>query len=380
MTRVRANAVLALLLAAPLVAQKPAGQRLVGTVTAVHAESGEIEFTPDGASPLIVRVLPSTLVERVAPLDRDLRSAARVAMQDIEAGDRALVTLDETGQLWRIVVMPAAEIARRNESDRRDWTARGVCGVVTSAGGRQITVSVRSLAGAAGVVVTVTPTTAFRRYAPDSVRFADAVASRPSEVEAGDQLCARGEKSANGLRVAAAEVVFGSFLTRAGAIASVDPSAREITITELGSGRLLHIHVTADSQLRRMPDVPSLGGGFPGPGNPSPADFPGGGSQGPAGRPTAPPGPPPGWPPGRPGGPPDFAQMIERMPPATLESLRPGETIAVSSTKGAKADRLTAIVLLANADMLVRMAPEEAVERPPYSGPAPVPELPAVIP
>jgi len=59
----------------------------------------------------------------------------------------------------------------------------------------------------------------------------------------------------------------------------------------------------------------------------------------------------------RPGGsPPDLAQMIERMPAAKLEDLKPGQTIVVSSTKGAKADEITAITLLANADMLIRMA------------------------
>lgn len=44
------------------------------------------------------------------------------------------------------------------------------------------------------------------------------------------------------------------------------------------------------------------------------------------------------------------------MPVVVLEDLKPGETIVVSSTKGARADQITAIMLLANAEMLVRMA------------------------
>jgi hypothetical protein len=51
-----------------------------------------------------------------------------------------------------------------------------------------------------------------------------------------------------------------------------------------------------------------------------------------------------------------MAQMIERMPAAKLEDLKPGEMIVVSSTKGAKSDEITAITLLSNADMLIRMA------------------------
>ena len=48
--------------------------------------------------------------------------------------------------------------------------------------------------------------------------------------------------------------------------------------------------------------------------------------------------------------------MLERMPTATLTDIKPGQTIVVSSTKGAQANSLTAIILVANAELLVRMA------------------------
>lgn len=56
------------------------------------------------------------------------------------------------------------------------------------------------------------------------------------------------------------------------------------------------------------------------------------------------------------GGPPDMAQMLERMPPARMEDLKAGDTVIVSSTKGASSGQVTAIMLVANAGMLVRMA------------------------
>jgi hypothetical protein len=52
----------------------------------------------------------------------------------------------------------------------------------------------------------------------------------------------------------------------------------------------------------------------------------------------------------------DIAQMLERMPAGKLEDLKPGDTIVVSSTKGAKADEITAIMFLSNAGMLIQMA------------------------
>jgi hypothetical protein len=48
--------------------------------------------------------------------------------------------------------------------------------------------------------------------------------------------------------------------------------------------------------------------------------------------------------------------MVEMMPAGTLEDVKPGQTVIVSSTKGATSDRVTGIMLLANAEMLVRMA------------------------
>jgi hypothetical protein len=47
--------------------------------------------------------------------------------------------------------------------------------------------------------------------------------------------------------------------------------------------------------------------------------------------------------------------MVDTMQAGTFDEIKPGETIVVSSTKGAKSDHVTAIMLLTNADMLIRM-------------------------
>jgi hypothetical protein len=52
----------------------------------------------------------------------------------------------------------------------------------------------------------------------------------------------------------------------------------------------------------------------------------------------------------------DLSPMLDLLPPAKLEDLKPGETIVVSSTKGANSDEVTAITLLSNADLLLQMA------------------------
>jgi hypothetical protein len=50
------------------------------------------------------------------------------------------------------------------------------------------------------------------------------------------------------------------------------------------------------------------------------------------------------------------AQMVEMMPAGKVEDVKPGQTLIVCSTKGATSDRVTGIMLVANAETLVRMA------------------------
>jgi hypothetical protein len=202
---------------------------------------------------------------------------------------------------------------------------------------------IRTMGAESQAVVTVTPKTTFRRYAPDSVKFADAGNSKLAEVALGDQVRARGQKSEDGLKVTADDVVFGTFVTRAGAITAINPETREVTVKDLANNKPLTIRFTADSQMKKMPDMMAMMGGM-GRGA-APAD----------GAPSAPAGAARGTMPGGGMRGMDINAMLERMPPARLEDLKPGEMIVVSSTRGAKSDQVTAIMMLANADFLLQM-------------------------
>jgi hypothetical protein len=56
------------------------------------------------------------------------------------------------------------------------------------------------------------------------------------------------------------------------------------------------------------------------------------------------------------GGAANVAQIIEALPVGKFEDIKAGTSIVVSSAKGSDADRLTAILLVANADLLIRIA------------------------
>lgn len=313
-----------------------APKAIVGTIAAFKPDDAVVVVKPANGDAVNVKLSPETIFKRVAPGQNSLKNAADMKMTDMALGDKVLVSFKSgTAEALRIVVMPERDIEKRNEADSLDWTKRGISGVVAAKSGDTITLKKRGLTGEIVMTVAVSDKTAYRRYDSDSVKFADAKISKLGDISVGDQLRARGVKSEDGLKVAAEEVVFGTFITEGGTITAVDPATKEITIAELGTNKPLVVKFTADSQIKTMPDMMAM--------------MMGGAGRGGEGRGAA-----PGAPAG--GKAPDMAQMLEHMPPAKLEDLKVGEKVVVSSTKGAKPDEITAIMLLGNADMLIKMA------------------------
>lgn len=335
---------------APAMAQTAVPKFIVGSVDGFNAESAEIRVKPDAGEIVSLKVTSGTQVLRVAPGEKDLKKAEPIKITDVASGDHVLVNLMPAAfEARRIVVMSSADIAKKNEADSLDWNKRGVAGIVASKSGNEITLRKRSLQGEIKLTVAVSDSTQYRRYAPDSVKFADARKSGMAEISVGDQLRARGQKSEDGLNVTAEEVVFGTFVTKAGPITTVNVEAKEITVKDLATGKPLMIKLTGDSQVKKLPDFAAMmpPGGAPPP-NAATAS---------ATRPAR--------------AAPDLTQMLERIPPSQFEDLKAGEMIVVSSTKGASSDRITAIMLVGNAGMLIQMASRQAGgEGRPAGGPA----------
>ncbi|HXA49204.1 MAG TPA: hypothetical protein VNV86_02805 [Candidatus Acidoferrum sp.] len=299
---------------------------VVGTISAFKAEVTEIEVKPDSGAPVGFKVTGDTVAQKVAPGAGNLTSAQTIRVTELHLGDRVLATPEPgTKMLRRIVVMSASDLALRDEADRADWARRGVSGIVATKTADGLTLKMRSLTGVVETIVKVSPKTTYRQYAPDSVRFADAKQSSLSEIAVGAQVRARGEKGSEGA-VVAEEIVFGSFTTRAGVIASVDAVAHEVTVKELTGGKPLTIRITADSQVKRMLDRQAMIEMMHGSGAAEHA--------------------PPRM---------TLSEMLERLPVARLEDLKVNDTVIVSSTRGVKADQVTAISMLANAEMLLQV-------------------------
>ena len=176
------------------------GAALVRNIGAIKAINGNnITLTPDSGPDVAVTVQPATRIVRVAPGEKDLKNATPIQLQDLQVGDRVLVagktSSDSPSVLASsVVVMKRSDLEARDQQNLQDWQKRGVDGLVKTidptAG--TVTISARSK----NLIIHASGTTVIRRYAPDSVKFDDAKPSTLQQIHPGDQIRARGERSA----------------------------------------------------------------------------------------------------------------------------------------------------------------------------------------
>lgn len=327
--------VAALVFAAALAAQQQ--KSILGTVTEFKMSSLEIGLQPDDGGATYFKVSPDTEVVQVEPGERDLTRARRVQVTDLSLTDRVLVTfVAGMPEARRIVLISAADISKRNEAERSDWRKRGVNGTVTAIHGEEITLRTGAIQGPPDITVVITAKTMVRRYAPDSVKFTDAQWSRINGIAVGDQVRTRGDRSPDGARLTAQDIVYGTFRSAIGKVTAIDSEARKITIADLVTGQPMSIRVTEDTQLKEMPDFRGL---FK---NGRPSHM----AQAVSDPQKL-----------------DVMKLIEMLPSTKFEGLKVGGAVMVTSTRGSQSDAVTATRIISNADFLIETAQVAAAQQ-----------------
>lgn len=309
--------------------------------------------------------------KRVPADNPKLSAAVPSAKSDIAIGDKLVIsgfyTADRAKLNARTVyLMTKSDIADRQAKEAARWTQRGISGKVVSvdAAAKKITIEVRGLMGTTSVALTPKDNAVFKRYAPNSVRYSEAVASSLGDIAAGDMLRAVGDRSQDNVSFTAEEILTGAFETVAGTVKAIDVAKNEVTITNLQTEKDVVVELKTASLMKRFPEemamrlaafqgggagAPNGGGqrpagaqpsgGQPGAGQPGNGQRPGGGMGGGMG--------------GTRGG---IDDMLDRFPTITATDLKVGDMIAVSSTKDHAEDRMSAIKLLAGVEPFIRAA------------------------
>jgi hypothetical protein len=351
---------------APQAAGASTASRRVGAIKAINGT--EVTLAPDSGADVKITVMPTARIFRVAPGEKDLKNATPIELQDLQIGDRVLVggkLSDDNLSLAAstVIVMKHSDVEAQHQQDLQDWQKRGVDGLATAvdAAAGTVTISVRSKS----VVVRASSTTVIRRYAPDSVKFDDAKPATLQQIHPGDQVRARGERSADGSELSAQEIVSGAFPSIAGTVNSVDASSLTLSVQNLLSKKAVVLKITPDSQLRHLPPemaqmIAMRLKGSAGRATPGAAS-----GSAPATNGSA---VPPGVPPagagssgnaaggGRAGGAPDVQRILSRAPAASLADLHKGDAVIILSTEGT-AGVGTVITLVSGVEPILQAAP-----------------------
>jgi Cu/Ag efflux protein CusF len=358
-------------------AQQPARINLVGAVQTIDPANGQITLhTDDGKT---VKITPHAGAKflRLPPGEKSMANAKPITANDIGPGDRVLARgelSDDKASMAAstLVVMTKADIAQKQQTDQAEWGKRGVAGLVTAVDAKagEVTINTRTAEGLKPLIIVANDKTAVSRYAPDSVKFADAKTGTLADIKPGDQVRALGAKSDDGTHYEAEELVSGSFRNVAATVTTIDLAANTIKVMDLTTKKPLLVHVNADSTLRKLPETVARmiamraaagAGGAGGAGGAQRAPGAQGATSAQTGAPAggahgvaAEAGGPGGMRGGRGG---DMQQMLERLPAIKLEDLKPGDAIIVSSTEGADPGQVTAITLVAGVEPILSAAP-----------------------
>jgi hypothetical protein len=365
----------------------PAQTAMMQVVGTVKAIAGNVfTLTLDSGTDVLVTVSDTTKIVQVAPGSKDLKAATAIQLADLAVGDRILVRHRSGADAKAvaavgIIAMKSSDVAAKKAQDRGDWQAHGVGGLVKSvdAAAGTITISAPAVAGVSKMtVIHTTSGTILRRYAPDSVKFDDAKPAPITQIQAGDQLRARGEKSADGNDFTATEIVSGTFRNIAGTINSVDASAKTISMTDLITKKPVVVKVSDETQLKKLPPematriamrlrggggAASAGDGATGSANNSAASAGGGSRSAGAGAAGGDAGGGAGanggggMRAGGGGGRGDFQSIVNRLPAAALGDFSKGDAVLVVSTQGTDAGGVTAIILVGGVEAIMAAAP-----------------------
>jgi hypothetical protein len=320
------------------------GVRKVGSI--VKVSGTDLSLATDQGSKVEVKVQPGARLIRTAPGAKDLKGATAIQITDLQVGDRVLVlgavegdgvTLDARS----VVVMKLQDITKVKQQELQDWR-RGVGGLV-----KQVDLQAGSITLSVGgqtVVVSTTPQTTYKRYAPDSMKWEDATDAKLSDIHPGDQLHAKGNKNEDGTKLTAEEIVAGSFRNIAGLVTVIDAAQGTLTVQDLATKKPVTVKVTEDSQMKNLPAQLAQGigmrlklmkaGGAP------PAAASGQGAHAPG----------------------DLNQMLARLPAATLGDLTKGEAVMIVSTEGSATRPPMAVTLLGGVEPILTAAPEQSAQ------------------
>ena len=320
-------------------------------------------LTKDGEIDVVLS--DKTEYKKIPADNPSLKAAVDAKLSDIAAGDRMIATGEVSADKKQIpankvFIISKSDLAKKLSAESDAWRTRGISGRVTAVNPEtnQITISVKSLTGETSVLVNPKPDVEIFRYSSNSNKFSDATPSNIKEINVGDTIRGLGDKSADNTTFAAEKLISGAFQTSIGTVKSIDTAKNEVVIEDSKTKQNVTVAIGDSSQLKKFPEEMATrlammqamraGGAMPPEGNRQAQ----GGDNPPLRPPAGGQGQGEGAGAGRMRG--DVNEIFDNLPQITAGDLKVGDMIAVSSSKTADANRITAIKLAAGIEPFMK--------------------------
>jgi len=330
----------------------PAAITQLGTVKTVTPTS--LTITPDAGGEATIQLDTTTRIVAIPPGEKDLTKAVTLQTGDLQTGDRVRVKSRMQGDgksmvAVSVIAIKQTDLAARRKNEMQEWQ-RGVGGLVKSVDPGTRTVTISSLSAATkDMKIVLLPNATLRRYAPGSIRFDDAKPSTLDEIHPGDQLRARGTRSADGTEFTAQEIVTGAFRNLSGVLSSVDAAAGTLTFQDLATKKTISVVVNKDSQLKKIPEMLAQrlamrlkGGTQEGQGATQQSPMRPSSAEGSARSASG-------------GG--DLSQMLSRLPSAGISDLQKGDAVLIVASQESATTKPTVITLLSGVEPILSASP-----------------------
>jgi hypothetical protein len=235
-------------------------QNLIGEVTAIDQSGLKMTVKTDAGASVSFSFNDKTSFRRIKPGETSITNAEQITFADIKVGDRILVpggAANEQTPVARIIVISRQAINAQRDQEREARRARTVNGRVTAVNSekKEITIQSRGRAAEAEILtVSTAGNVKFLRYAPDSLKVSDAVAGSLADLRVGDQIRVIGDRSSDGARVSAEEIISGSIMRTVGSIVEVNAARNEVVVKNGQTGQLMTVAIGKNTTLRRITD------------------------------------------------------------------------------------------------------------------------------
>jgi hypothetical protein len=230
---------MAVLIAFAVVAfgQTTTPDRVVGVVTAVDKAANQISVKADTGETKAVLVSATSALLRMPPGETSAQKALKISLEEVAVGDRvfargALIGDGKTLEARQVVLSSTAATTAQTPPQQADARTRPMAGRIARVDveKKEIRLQPRGREGVTPPTIVVSDATRFFRYAPDSMDINYASRSSLSQIREGDQLRALGERSEDGTRFTATEIIAGSMTRTIGEVVSVDAARKELTL------------------------------------------------------------------------------------------------------------------------------------------------------